>query len=130
MTRRLSSTFSILILFHSAASCPFLCRFMSLYLRDKQEIEELALSIFMNLWEGRADLTLKISFKAYLFQSARNRCLNALRDEKDTVPIEGGEEYGYALAADTSVEMEELNRLIEEAVCPSGQMWAGLSQKN
>ena len=73
---------------------------------DKQEIEELALSIFMNLWEGRADLTLKISFKAYLFQSARNRCLNALRDEKDTVPIEGGEEYGYALAADTSVEME------------------------
>lgn len=94
-----------------------LCRFMSLYLRDKQEIEELALSIFMNLWEGRADLTLKISFKAYLFQSARNRCLNALRDEKDTVPIEGGEEYGYALAADTSVEMEELNRLIEEAVC-------------
>ena len=64
-----------------------------------------------------ADLTLKISFKAYLFQSARNRCLNALRDEKDTVPIEGGEEYGYALAADTSVEMEELNRLIEEAVC-------------
>ena len=81
-----------------------LCRFMSL-------------SIFMNLWEGRADLTLKISFKAYLFQSARNRCLNALRDEKDTVPIEGGEEYGYALAADTSVEMEELNRLIEEAVC-------------
>ena len=41
-----------------------LCRFMSLYLRDKQEIE-----------------------------------------------------YGYALAADTSVEMEELNRLIEEAVC-------------
>ena len=90
-----------------------LCRFMSLYLRDKQEIEELALSIFMNLWEGRADLTLKISFKAYLFQSARNRCLNALRDEKDTVPIEGGEEYGYALAADTSVEMEELTRLIE-----------------
>ena len=33
------------------------------------------------------------------------------------VSIEGGEEYGYALAADTSVEMEELNRLIEEAVC-------------
>lgn len=63
-----------------------LCHFMSLYLRDKQEIEELALSIFMNLWEGRADLTLKISFKAYLFQSARNRCLNALRDERIRFP--------------------------------------------
>ena len=29
-----------------------LCRFMSLYLRDKQEIEELAFPSFMNLWEG------------------------------------------------------------------------------
>ena len=94
-----------------------LCRFMSLYLRDKQEIEELALTIFMNLWENRATLELKISFKAYLFQSARNRCLNALRDEKNTVPIEDSEVCGYALSADTSVEMEELNHLIEEAVC-------------
>ena len=71
----------------------------------------------MNLWEGRADLTLKISFKAYLFQSARNRCLNALAMKRIRFPSREGEEYGYALAADTSVEMEELNRLIEEAVC-------------
>ena len=45
-----------------------LCRFMSLYLRDKQEIEELSLSIFMNLWEGRADLTLK-SHSRLIFSS-------------------------------------------------------------
>lgn len=94
-----------------------LCRFMSLYIRDKQEVEEIALTIFMNLWESRATLVLKISFKAYLFQAARNRCLNALRDEKATVPIEESEECISDLSADTSVEMEELNQLIEEAVC-------------
>lgn len=94
-----------------------LCRFMSLYLRDKHEVEEIALTIFMNLWENRATLVIKISFKAYLFQAARNRCLNALRDEKVTVPIEESENGIYDLSADTSVEMEELNRLIEEAVC-------------
>lgn len=93
-----------------------LCRFMALYLKDRQEVEELALTIFMNLWENRATLILKISFKAYLFQAARNRCLNALRDKKKTVSIEESEEYAYDLSTDTSVEMEELNRLIEEAV--------------
>jgi len=94
-----------------------LCRFMALYLKDRQEVEELALTIFMNLWENRAILILKISFKAYLFQAARNRCLNALRDKKKTVPIEESEEYAYDLSTETSVEMEELSRLIEEAVC-------------
>jgi len=94
-----------------------LCRFMALYLKDRQEVEELALTIFMNLWENRAILILKISFKAYLFQAARNRCLNALRDKKKTVSIEESEEYAYDLSTETSVEMEELNRLIEEAVC-------------
>ncbi|MEA4885454.1 MAG: RNA polymerase sigma-70 factor [Bacteroides graminisolvens] len=93
-----------------------LCRFMALYLKDRQEVEELALTIFMNLWENRATLILKISFKAYLFQAARNRCLNALRDKKKTVSIEESEEYAYDLSTETSVEMEELNRLIEEAV--------------
>ena len=40
-----------------------LCRFMSLYLRDKQEIEELSLSFFMNFWQGRAALTIIITYK-------------------------------------------------------------------
>lgn len=94
-----------------------LCRFMALYLKDKQEVEEIALTIFMNLWENRATLTLKISFKAYLFQAARNRCLNVLRDRKNTVSIDDSEECAYDLSTETSVEMEELNQLIEEAVC-------------
>ncbi len=94
-----------------------LCRFMLLYVKDKQEVEEIALTIFMNLWENRATLELKISFKAYLFQAARNRCLNALRDEKNTVSVEESEDCAYELAADASLEMEELNHLIEEAVC-------------
>ena len=50
-----------------------LCHFMSLYLRDKQEIEELALSIFMNLWEGRADLTLLSSTYKCNFLGADNK---------------------------------------------------------
>ena len=62
-------------------------------------------------------MILKISFKAYLFQAARNRCLNALRDEKVTVPVEESVNCIYDLSADTSVEMDELNQLIEEAVC-------------
>ena len=50
----------------------------------------------------------------YLFQAARNKCLNNIRDRKNTCSIE---ESGYdAYLEDTSVEVNELNRIIEEAV--------------
>ena len=66
-----------------------LCRFMKLYLKDEAEIEEIAMDIFMHVWTNREEFQIKLSFKAYLFQAARNRCLNVLRDSKQTCPIDG-----------------------------------------
>lgn len=91
-----------------------LCRFMYLYVKNQQEVEEIALDIFTYVWENRATLEIKLTFKAYLFQAARNKCLNNIRDRKNTCSIE---ESGYdAYLEDTSVEVNELNRIIEEAV--------------
>ena len=91
-----------------------LCRFMYLYVKNQQEVEEMALDIFTYVWENRATLEIKLTFKAYLFQAARNKCLNNIRDRKNTCSIE---ESGYdAYLEDTSVEVNELNRIIEEAV--------------
>lgn len=95
-----------------------LCRFMKLYLGDEAEIEEIAMDIFMHLWTGRRELQIRISFKAYLFQAARNRCLNVLRDSKRTCPIEDfSETWSDLRSVDEHIELEELHRLIEEAVC-------------
>ena len=77
-----------------------LCRFMYLYLGDTQEAEDIASDIFASVWENRKKLEIRLTFKAYLFQAAKNRCLNAIRDRKATV----------------SLETEELNNLIQEAI--------------
>ncbi len=91
-----------------------MCRYGYIYLNSREEAEEVALDIFIHLWEKRLELNIRLSLKSYLFQSMRNRCLNALRDKKQTCPLETigelkQEEYPF-------LEMQELNRLIEEAV--------------
>lgn len=94
-----------------------LCRFMYLYLGSTQEAEDIASDIFASLWENREKLEIRITFKAYLFQSAKNRCLNALRDRKTTLSLEdiNGQETPLENITD-SLETEDLNFLIQEAI--------------
>ena len=56
-----------------------LCRFIYLHLDDKNVAEELAMDIFIYLWENRETFQIQLSLKAYLFQAAKNKCLNELR---------------------------------------------------
>lgn len=92
-----------------------LCRYMHLYLDDQQEAEELVLDLFMYVWEHRERIHISLSLKAYLFQAARNKCLNCLRDRKQTLSLD---EVGdvFKEEGDSTLEMEELNRLIAEAI--------------
>lgn len=62
-----------------------LCRFIYLHLDDKNVAEELAMDIFIYLWENRETFQIQLSLKAYLFQAAKNKCLNELRKKKETV---------------------------------------------
>lgn len=95
-----------------------LCRFMNLYLKNKMEVEEIALDIFMYIWTHREEIRITISLKAYLFQAARNRCLNALRDQKEVCYLEElNDILKEGERIDTDLELKELNHLIEEAIC-------------
>ena len=85
-----------------------LCRFVNVYLDCHEESEELALDVFAYVWEHRADLEIRLSLKAYLFQMARNRSLNLLRDRKqeaslEELAVEPVDEAGV------SMEMEDLH---------------------
>lgn len=92
-----------------------LCRFMHTFLDNTQEIEEEAMDIFIYLWQHPEKIQIKLSIKAYLFQSARNKCLNILRKQKETVPIDGIDDTtGYEYSS--NMEIEELNRLIQRAI--------------
>ena len=92
-----------------------LCRFIYLYLDDSEVAEELAMDIFIYLWENRETFHIQLSLKAYLFQAARNKCLNELRKKKETVSIDDAELSGLNTDV-SSLETEELYRLIHEAI--------------
>ena len=92
-----------------------ICRFMHLYIKDTEIVEELALDIFTYVWENRKTLQIIISFKAYLFQAARNKCLNELRKKKNTVSL-NQEEFDIEETNVMTLETEELYQLIQEAI--------------
>jgi len=92
-----------------------MCRFMNLYVHEKTIVEELALDIFTYIWENRMTLQIQLSLKAYLFQAARNKCLNVLRQKKLTVSIDNVE-IDIEETNVMSLETEELYQLIQEAV--------------
>ncbi|MDO9153740.1 MAG: RNA polymerase sigma-70 factor [Paludibacter sp.] len=92
-----------------------LCRFMHLYVRETTIVEELALDIFTYLWEHRETLQIQISLKAYLFQAARNKCLNTLRQKILTLRLDDAD-FDIAETNVMSLETDELYQLIQEAV--------------
>lgn len=92
-----------------------LCRFMHLYVREQTIVEELALDLFTYVWENRKTLQIHLSLKAYLFQAARNKCLNTLRQKKSTISLELIDIDIHETTV-MSLETEELLQLIQEAV--------------
>ncbi|MCD7938288.1 MAG: RNA polymerase sigma-70 factor [Tannerellaceae bacterium] len=93
-----------------------LCRFLRIYTGDHTVAEELALDVFTAVWEKRNELEIRVSWKAYLFQSARNKALNYLRDNDRFVFVSDWSSYEKS-TIDDSLELKELEHLIQEAVC-------------
>lgn len=93
-----------------------LCRFIRIYVGERQIAEEIALDIFVNVWEKRETLEIKLSWKSYLFQSAKNRSLNYIRDNERFINVADWSFHDKAIN-DHTVELRELEFLIQEAIC-------------
>ena len=59
-----------------------LYRYVSLFFPDKASAEEIVQDIFIKIWEKRENLAGVKSFKQYLFKTAKNHLLNAIRNEQ------------------------------------------------
>ncbi|NDV60501.1 RNA polymerase sigma-70 factor [Bacteroides sp. 519] len=92
-----------------------LCRYINLFITNQTDSEDLALEIFVHLWENRHKLDIVDSVKSYLFRTARNRSLNYLRDKKETISIHTLSLDPIYLQ-DDSLELEELDHLLCEAI--------------
>lgn len=91
-------------------------RFIMYYIHDREKAQELVLDIFTYVWEHRETLEIRLTMKAYLFQSAKNKAFTYIRDKKTSFYIEDMSFSDAGKNDDYQVELDELNRLIQEAV--------------
>ncbi|MDJ1470764.1 RNA polymerase sigma-70 factor [Cytophagaceae bacterium DM2B3-1] len=59
-----------------------LCNYTAFIVKNDSIAEEIVSDVFVNLWHKRKELLISISLKAYLYASARNAALNAIRKKK------------------------------------------------
>jgi len=61
---------------------PQLYAFVFRYLKSKEDSEEIVQEVFIQIWENRASLNEKLSFKSYLFTITKNRIIDYFRKKK------------------------------------------------
>jgi RNA polymerase sigma-70 factor (ECF subfamily) len=93
-----------------------LCEYTSQFISN-ENAEELVQNLMLYVWEERGNLTVERSLRSYLFASARNRALNAIRDNKYRQKVHSVlyeklrgkfENPDYYMADDLSAKMEEI----------------------
>jgi RNA polymerase sigma-70 factor (ECF subfamily) len=58
-----------------------LCNYLNIYLHSKEFSEAVALEIFEYVWEKRESLVIRVSFRSFLFVSAKNKAISHYRKE-------------------------------------------------
>lgn len=56
-----------------------LCLQAALLLTDKWEAEDIVIELFIEIWDKKIYRKIEQSFKAYLYKSVRNKCLNEVK---------------------------------------------------
>lgn len=93
------------------------CRFLNYYTRDISVIEEVVQDVFVKLWEDRETLDIQY-IKTYIYNAARNKILNELRDAKNrNVLLENWAKREFEnQQAEDCVDMNEFLQLLQSSV--------------
>lgn len=94
-----------------------LCAFLNYYTHDKQLIEDIIQDVFISLWEERDTINI-FYIKTYLYNAARNKVLNSLRDEQNrSLLLErwASRELEKQKARDC-INMEEFSSVYQQAI--------------
>jgi RNA polymerase sigma-70 factor, ECF subfamily len=59
-----------------------LCRYAEEILKDRDQAEDVVETLFVIIWEDRKTSNIHTSFRAYLYRSTYNACLNIIRKKK------------------------------------------------
>lgn len=96
-----------------------LCFFARKYLGDMDSSKEIVHSVFIRLWENRAEFAWDKPAKSYLFTAVYNRSMNFIRDNKKFISQDAAEnllepEQGHAFS--DNMEVSELENRIQHAL--------------
>jgi RNA polymerase sigma-70 factor (ECF subfamily) len=96
-----------------------LCCFARKYLGDMDSCKEIVHSVFIRIWENRAEFDWKKPAKSYLFTSVYNRCMNFIRDNRKFItgdPDAIREEITDTSEFSGTLEVAELEGRIRKAL--------------
>ncbi|GAB3641085.1 RNA polymerase sigma-70 factor [Spirosoma arcticum] len=99
---------------------PELMRFAVFYVKSREAAEEVVQDVFLKIWQLRTTLLAILNFRAYLFTTTRNHCLNYLQKNKSvfihvddpSVPDTAGDDDN----PQQQLEFRETQRSVEAAV--------------
>jgi RNA polymerase sigma-70 factor (ECF subfamily) len=93
-----------------------LCRYAFTLVRDEDEAADIVQSMFVKLWERRAELDIKHAVRPYLFRSVYNQCMNQLEHRTVRDKHRDHSELNLSDSVEPEVFKEELDEKIKEVV--------------
>lgn len=93
------------------------CVFLTYYTRDMEAIEDVVQDVFVSLWENKEYLEIRY-LKTYLYNAARNRMLNYLRNTENRVVLltEWMKEKETTETSPDCYDLEEFSVVLKKAV--------------
>lgn len=94
-----------------------MCRYANGILNDQDEAKEMVQQVFIELWEKRNQIEIRVSLRSYLYRSVHNRCLNAIKAKKKfNHDIEMHDLKMYSASSDAALKYRELKEKTERAI--------------
>lgn len=96
-----------------------LCYFSLSIVKEKQFAEEVVSDVFINVWEKKDKLEIKIKVKPYLYAAVRNRSLNFLKSNQlHSERLDSVDQIALAMLnkTDDNLHYEELKQLVDNLI--------------
>lgn len=94
-----------------------LCNFAFLFVSDSQVAEEIVSDVFINIWQKKEKIEIKVGVKSYLYKSTKNRIISYSRKHQiDVVSIEDYKDYKNIVTPETLLIKTEKENSFSEIV--------------